>query len=179
MAQLAGTTCINCGGRVDGDFDSRFCPACGCPRHNACVRSATGVVGECPTCGAGREALAAYTGRRRSAKTEDSNRPRGPNECPVCETVSPPGTARCECGFCFAQAEPGGYRGLARRIALKNMFAGAAVFMLGFGITAVSMMAAEVSGCFVIVWGIMLVGAATFFRGLAKLLSSGRLPSGR
>lgn len=48
--QLAGQTCVRCGKRIPGDFDSHFCRACHLPVHNRCVAPTEG--GWCSVCGA-------------------------------------------------------------------------------------------------------------------------------
>lgn len=133
-------------------------------------------MGGCPTCGATGEDLAAYTGRRHWRVVEDVSRPR---ECPVCKTVSPPGTARCECGYSFARAAAGGGRAIVRGVASRNIFVGAALFAAGAGVTVVTLaVAAEVGGCIVVAWGAVLVGAGMFFRGIGQWSRSSRLPPG-
>lgn len=49
--QLVGQTCIRCRERIIGEYNSRFCPTCRSPVHNACsIPTADG----CVTCGGSR-----------------------------------------------------------------------------------------------------------------------------
>ena len=177
MPQLAGQSCVICAQRIAGDYDSRFCPVCGCPYHLECARPSVETEDPCSGCGASVEARTKYTGPRQPAAPSVVD-PR-PRECPYCELISPPGTVRCECGFDFARIAPGAASGEKERLrdtAASNIRIGLFTFLLGAGL-------AFALPCFpnpvnvVFVTGALLGGGGMFLRGFRQLARSNRLPS--
>jgi hypothetical protein len=96
MEQLAGQKCLFCNERIDGDFDSAYCLACGYPRHNSCVVPEYRREGDramfCKECGSTAKTRHEAAIQPQFARNIDTT---SPLACPMCGILNPPGTVDC------------------------------------------------------------------------------------